>query len=290
MDLTPAQLKIVKATLQKHLAGIEVRAFGSRVQGKAKTWSDLDLAVISDKKISPIIIENLRTAFAESDLPFRVDILDWHDISSEFRALIDAKYEVIQSARKDISTGHLTLTELEEGLTEILLSPKDEGTLELIVRRPRVEEREIVETGELRPDEGLVGDSWRARGSSSTKDGKANPETQLTIMNSRAISVIAGDQNKRHLAGDQLYIDLDLSASNLPPGVRLALGEAVIEITAKPHTGCATFAKHFGSDAVKFLNSPEGKRQNLRGIHAKVIVPGVIRKGDKVKKILIKGS
>jgi predicted nucleotidyltransferase len=102
MDLTPAQLQIVQVILQKHLTGITVRAFGSRVRGKAKAWSDLDLALISDKKLSQTTIENLKTVFAESDLPFRVDILDWHDISMEFRALIEENYEVIQANSKKI--------------------------------------------------------------------------------------------------------------------------------------------------------------------------------------------
>jgi hypothetical protein len=180
---------------------------------------------------------------------------------------------------------HLTLAKLEAGLDEIHRSPKDEGILELIVRRPAAGEREAVDAGELSREAGLVGDSWSIRRSSSTKDGAADPGSQLTIMNSRAAKLIAHDEHRCLLAGDQLYIDMDLSASNLPPGTRLALGQTVIEITAKPHTGCATFAKHFGPDAVKFVNSPEGKRLNLRGIHAKVITAGKVRTGDKAKKL-----
>jgi hypothetical protein len=180
---------------------------------------------------------------------------------------------------------HLTMPELEAGLDLIRLSPKDEGTLELIVRRPQVGEREILEEAELHLLEGLVGDNWRQRGSSRTPDGRAHPDMQLNIMNARVIALLA--QNKEHwpLAGDQLYIDLDLSEENLPFGARLAIGSAIIEVTSQPHTGCKKFVARFGSDAMKFVNSDEGKRLHLRGINARVIQPGGIRAGSIVRKI-----
>ncbi len=180
---------------------------------------------------------------------------------------------------------HLTTTELEAGLEEIRRSPKDEGRLELIVRRPRVDEREVLTEGELHLSEGLVGDSWSRRSSSRTADGSAHPEMQLNIMNSRVIALLAQDQSRWPLAGDQLYLDLDLSVENLPPGTRLSLGSAVIEVTAQPHTGCKKFVARFGIEAMTFVNSPLGKQLRLRGINARVVQPGVIRVGQTAKKI-----
>jgi hypothetical protein len=180
---------------------------------------------------------------------------------------------------------HLTKGELEAGLDEIRRSPRDGGVLELIVRRPRTDEREVVEEAELHPSEGLVGDSWKSRGSSRTPDGSAHPDMQLNVMNSRAIALVAQHKNRWPLAGDQLYIDLDLSAENLPAGTRLALGSAVIEVTDQPHTGCKKFVARFGLDAMKYVNSPVGKQLRLRGINARVVHPGVIRVGDAVRKI-----
>lgn len=180
---------------------------------------------------------------------------------------------------------HLTMQELETGLDKIRFSPKDEGILEMIVRRPKVNEREILETGELDLIEGLIGDNWKKRGSSRSGDGFGHPEMQLNIINSRAISLIAGKRNRWSLAGDQLYIDLDLSDEYLPPGSRLEIGSAIIEITPIPHNGCKKFTQRYGIDAVKFVNSPVGKQLHLRGVNAKVVQSGTISIGDIVKKI-----
>jgi hypothetical protein len=180
---------------------------------------------------------------------------------------------------------HLTMDELEAGLEDIRESPKDEGLLLLIVRRPRVDAREVLEEAELHPAEGLMGDSWKSRGSSRTPDGSAHPEMQLNIMNARVIALVARDRDRWQLAGDQLYIDLDLSAENLPAGTRLALGSAVIQVSPQPHTGCQKFVSRFGRDAVKFVNSPLGKELHLRGINARVVQPGIIRVGDVARKI-----
>jgi len=180
---------------------------------------------------------------------------------------------------------HLTTEELEAGLDEIRLSPRDRGALELIVRRPAVDEREVLEEGELSEAEGLVGDTWSVRGSSRTADGSAHPEMQLNVMNSRVIALLAGERGRWALAGDQLYLDMDLSAENLPAGARLAIGEAVIEVTAQPHTGCKKFAARFGVEALKFVNSPEGRRLRLRGINARVVRPGTVRVGQTAKRV-----
>jgi hypothetical protein len=180
---------------------------------------------------------------------------------------------------------HLTTAELEAGLATIQQSPQDLGVLELIVRRPRVEEREVLDEGQLDLREGLVGDGWGGRKSPRTPDGSPHPDMQLTLMNLRVIALVAQGRERWPLAGDQLYIDLDLSADNLPPGVRLALGSAVIEITAQPHTGCQKFVSRFGPEAMKFVNSPLGRRLNMRGIYARVIQPGAVRVGDVARKL-----
>jgi hypothetical protein len=179
----------------------------------------------------------------------------------------------------------LTMEELQAGLGEILDSPKDAGVLKLIVRRPAIGEREVLETGELDLAQGLVGDSWRTRGSSRTADGSSHPDMQLNIMNARAVALVAQDPDRWQLAGDQLFIDLDLSAENLPAGTRLEMGSAIVEVTAQPHTGCKKFVERFGLDAMKFVNSPTGRELRLRGLNARVVQPGVIRVGDLVTRI-----
>ncbi len=178
---------------------------------------------------------------------------------------------------------HLSLDELEARWNDSHPSPKNKGVLELIVRRPQTEEREVLEEGELDLAEGLVGDNWRTRGSASRPDGTPHPDKQLTIMNSRVIALVAQEKDRWPLAGDQLFMDLDLSEENLPPGTRLALGSAVIEVTDQPHTGCKKFVERFGPDAKKFVDSQVGKQLHLRGINAKVVQSGAIRVGDVVK-------
>ncbi len=182
-------------------------------------------------------------------------------------------------------TKHATREELEAGLDFIRAAPRNAGTLELIVRRPRSDERELLETATIDLVEGLAGDNWKTRGSTRTPDGSANPETQITVMNSRAAAVVARDRARWGLAGDQLFVDLDLSVENLPPGTRLAVGPALIEVSSHPHNGCKKFLDRFGQNALEFVNSPQGKQLHLRGINAKVVRGGVIRVGDVVKKI-----
>jgi hypothetical protein len=180
---------------------------------------------------------------------------------------------------------HLDRDELEAGLDEIRRSPRDEGVLKLIVRRPRTGEREVLQEGQIDLAVGLVGDNWRTRGSPATADGSANPNAQLTVMSARSIALVAQSDDRWPLAGDQLFLDMDLSGENLPPGTRLAIGSAVIEISADPHTGCRKFVARFGVEAMKFVNSPVGRHLNLRGINARVVRPGVIRVGDVARKI-----
>jgi hypothetical protein len=179
---------------------------------------------------------------------------------------------------------HLSAEELEIGLDEIRRSPADRGRVELIVRRPAVGEREVLPEGELDTVVGLVGDTWPQRRSTRTPDGSPHPDMQLNVMNARTVALLAGSTERRALAGDQLYLDLDLSEANLPAGTRLELGSAVIEVTAQPHTGCAKFSQRFGREALRFVNSETGKALRLRGLNARVVVPGVVREGDEVRK------
>jgi len=180
---------------------------------------------------------------------------------------------------------HLTKEELEAGLDFIRQSPRDDGLLEMIVRRPREDEREILETGELNLQSGLEGDDWKTIISSQKTDGTIPTDTQLTLMNSRTIALIAGDKARWPLAGDQLYVDFDLSIGNIPPGTQLAVGEAIFEVSAVPHTGCSKFIARFGVDAQIFVNSAVGKQLHLRGINAKIIRAGRIRVGDVIRKM-----
>jgi hypothetical protein len=179
------------------------------------------------------------------------------------------------------------MEELEAGLAEIRRAPKDEGVLELIVRRPRPGEREILAEAALDFREGLVGDSWKDRKSTRSADGLAHPDMQLNIMSSRVIALVSQDKARWHLAGDQLFVDMDLSMQNLPPGTQLTLGSAVIEVTDQPHTGCGKFVERFGVDAMTFVNSPRGRELQLRGINARVVRAGAIRVGDVVRKAVV---
>ena len=180
---------------------------------------------------------------------------------------------------------HLDLATLEGGLDHVRRAPADHGTLELIVRRPAVDAREQLDEGTLDLTAGLVGDTWSSRPSKSTPDGSPDPVAQLTVMNVRAAALVAVKPERRELAGDQLFVDLDLSLDNLPPGTRLSLGSAVIEVSAKPHTGCAKFQARFGNDALRLVNSPDGRALRLRGLNARVVTPGTVRRGDTVRKL-----
>ncbi len=176
----------------------------------------------------------------------------------------------------------MNLTDSESGLAEILDSPRDEGVVALIVRRPAIDVREVIATGELDVEEGLIGDNWKARGCALTPDRSAHPDMQINIMNARVAALVAGERDQWPLAGDQLYVDLDLSAGNLAPGTRLKVGSAILEVTAMPHTGCRKFRQRFGKDAHEFVNSERGRRLNLRGINAKVVSSGQVRVDDAV--------
>jgi len=180
---------------------------------------------------------------------------------------------------------HAELTGLEESLDHIRDAPPDGGTVELIARRPAEDEREVLTEAYLDAYDGLEGDTWRARGSRHTPDGGPNPEAQLTLMNARAAAAIAGERERWALAGDQIYVDLDISRANLPAGSRVQIGSAVIEFSEAPHTGCAKFSARFGNDALRFVNSPTGRELRLRGANCRVVKAGTVRAGDAIKKL-----
>src|ERR1043165_4435695 len=180
---------------------------------------------------------------------------------------------------------HLTTAELEAALDHLRQTPKDDGVLHLIVARPDVDEREVLDEAELHVTDGLIGDNWKVRGSRKTPDGSAHPEMQINIMNSRVTALVAQEKDRWPLAGDQLYIEMDLSRENLPAGSRIAVGSAVLEVSPLPHTGCHKFVARFGQEAMQFVNSDLGKQMCLRGINAKVVQGGIVKVGQTAKKI-----
>jgi len=174
---------------------------------------------------------------------------------------------------------HRTMSELAAGLAEVLASPKDAGRLAAIVARPSTGRRRSLDAAGVSLAGGLEGDRWIASAAAS------DPDTQICVMNARAIALIAGPPEAWAPAGDNLFLDMDLSPENLPPGRRLALGTAVLEITAVPHTGCAKFVARFGRDACAFVNTGAGKANRLRGIYARVVTDGRVAVGDLARKL-----
>ena len=179
---------------------------------------------------------------------------------------------------------HRTIEELEAGLAEIRNAPSEQGTLRLIVARTEVDERQVVEQGELTLQGGLESDNWLARGDRHTEHGSADPLRQITIMNSRVLDLIAGPAEQWPAAGDQLYADFDLSETNAPAGTRLKIGNATLEVTKAPHMGCWKFKVRYGHDALRWVNSETGMKLKLRGVNARVVHPGTIRTGDPITK------
>jgi hypothetical protein len=177
---------------------------------------------------------------------------------------------------------HLSYQDLEASLGHIRDSPADRGVVVLVVRRPAVGSRELPAEAVLDPAAGLTGDNWLVRGSRSTPDGSADPHCQVTVMNARVAELVAGGTDRMPLAGDQLYVDFDISADNLPAGSLLAVGEAVLEVSATPHTGCAKFVERFGTDAMRFVNSRIGRQLRLRGMNTRVLQRGIVRPGDLI--------
>ena len=192
---------------------------------------------------------------------------------------------IVNSVDYSTPVKHLTMQELEAALEHLRDAPKDDGVLQLIVCRPNVDQREEMDQAELDPVKGLIGDNWIVRPSSKTPDGSPHPEMQINIMNVRVTALVAQQRERWSLAGDQLYLDMDLSKENLPAGSRIQVGSAVLEVSPLPHTGCAKFVSRFGVDAMKFVNSEVGKELCLRGINAKVVQAGVVKVGQTAKKL-----
>ena len=182
-------------------------------------------------------------------------------------------------------TKHLTRDELQAGLPHILESPQDDGRLEAIVIRPAKGERQELQSCEISLAGGVHGDHWAKGCWKTTEDGESHPDVQVCIMNARCIALVAHQRERWALAGDNLFVDLDLRPENLPPGQRLRIGTAVIEITAVPHTGCESFVERYGRAAVVFVNAPKGRAIRLRGIYARVVQDGTIAVGDRVVKM-----
>lgn len=174
---------------------------------------------------------------------------------------------------------------LEAGLSEILAAPSDLGTVELVVRRPTVGEREVLDEGVLDIDEGLVGDRWRPAAGGAHEAGDDGKSAQITLMSARVIGLVAGNRKRWPLAGDQLYVDLDLRFENLPPGTRLQVGSAILEVSDLPHTGCGKFTARFGSAATRFVNAKPNRELRLRGMNTRIVTPGTVRPGDAIRKL-----
>jgi hypothetical protein len=180
---------------------------------------------------------------------------------------------------------HRTKEELEAGLAGILESPQNDGTLECIVIRPASEQRESLNSCEVSLAGGPHGDHWAKGCWKTTEDGKPHPDVQICIMNARCIALIAGDKDQWPPAGDNLFVDLDLRPENMPPGTRLRIGSAMLEITDTPHNGCAKFVERYGKAAAVFVNGANGKAMHLRGIYARVLHDGLVSVGDRIQKV-----
>lgn len=176
-----------------------------------------------------------------------------------------------------------TTEQLDARIAHIEAAPSAIGAVELVVARPAKGERLVLDSAELRPGVGLVGDNYLERGSSKPGGGPADPLAELNVMSARSLEAVAGpDRANWPPAGDQLIVDFDLSEANCPAGTRLDVGTAVIEVTAKPHNGCAKFSDRYGIDAARWVNTRQELR--LRGICAVVIEPGIVAAGDTIRK------
>lgn len=177
---------------------------------------------------------------------------------------------------------HRTTADLESFLDDILAAPKDSGPIEMIVRRPDENEREVVQSAQLTTDGGLAGDNWIRRVDDS---GEPHYAAQLTLMNARVADAVAVTRDRWPLAGDQIYVDMDISHENLPAGSRIRVGDAIVEISEVPHTGCAKFSGRFGAEALRFVNVGSGRENRFRGVNAFVVEGGSLAVGDKVTKL-----
>lgn len=174
---------------------------------------------------------------------------------------------------------HLDTDALERGLDPLARPPRtlprDAGHVSLVVRRLEDGTREILDRTRLSLEEGVPGDDWSRR-------PPRDPEAQLAVMCTPLAELIANGQPLTTF-GDNLFVELDLSAGNLPTGTRLAVGGAEVEVTPKPHNGCSKFDARFGNDALRFVQAPATRAENRRGIYWRVVAEGEVAAGDAVR-------
>lgn len=175
--------------------------------------------------------------------------------------------------------------QLSSMLDQVLSGPKDNGTLDLIVMRPETERRVVPASITVRKAEGVPGDHWITGSGYALDDGTGDPDAQICIMMSRCIRAIAGDKEFWPPAGDNFFIDMDLTPENMPPGTRFAIGSAEFVVTKLKHNGCQSFIDRYGRDACLFVNTGVGKKLRLRGIYARVTKEGTVSTGDRVWKL-----
>jgi hypothetical protein len=169
---------------------------------------------------------------------------------------------------------HLASDELERGYAQ-LSPPKDSGELALICARGEDGQRSELQRAALSVRGGLPGDAW-------FRDCPEKVDAQLTVMRVDVARLFANGQSIT-LAGDNLFVDLDLSKANLPCGSRLRIGGALLEVTPEPHNGCLKFRQRFGADALRFTAEPNRHDQHLRGIYLKTVEAGEVAVGDTIE-------
>ena len=170
---------------------------------------------------------------------------------------------------------HLALEQLEERLRALPAAPRDTGRVALLVRRRPDKAREAPDRVELRPETGVPEDAWG-------RQQKPDPEAELTVMQVDVAELVANGQPLT-VFGDNVFLELDLSADNLPTGSRVRIGRSTLEVTAKPHNGCRKFAARFGQDALRLVSRPELRQRNLRGVYMRVVEAGDVGVGDVVE-------
>lgn len=180
---------------------------------------------------------------------------------------------------------HRTREELASALPYVAASPKDGGSVALIVVRPDHGRRETPDRVRISAQDGVEGDHWSKGCWLETDDGAPHPDVQINLMCTRAAEVIAGDPALWPAAGNNFFVDIDLSPDNLPAGTRLALGTAEIEITDQPNKGCQVFIDHYGRDACIFVNTGPGWSLRMRGLYARVVQNGDVRLDDRIRKV-----
>ncbi len=177
----------------------------------------------------------------------------------------------IDSSSEGDPRRHLDYGLLQAAFLELPPAPATRGRVVQIVRRGEGGRREYLEHTRVTPHTGVPGDAWARRSA-------PDPDEQITAMQAGVARLLANGQ-PLGLFGDNLFLDLDLSANNLPPGSVLRIGTAGFVITAKPHTGCRKFLTRFGRDALRFVSEAAHRSHNLRGVHLRVLEPGEVRLG-----------